>query len=326
MALNFATRLILSEFDKSLMIERSLESLADFGQTEHASIFLVNPLENTLVSEGSVIANVYTKRSLEVDINSSIYKKVLDTRKPEIFDLATENDTPTPAINGGKPGHKCLCIPLVASDNKSIGLATLAYPREVSVDSIISQHMVLLLTVISMGLENLRLFNLAVNDGLTSLYVRSYFDNRLKEEVTRVKRHGGKLGVLVTDIDHFKQFNDTHGHQQGDRILKEVAKILQKSVRVSLDVVCRYGGEEFVVIMPDTDVEGSLMVAERIRETCQNFQFPSNGATLNVTLSGGIACVDSDSLVSEEEIFGRADQALYQSKKNGRNQIHVWKA
>lgn len=325
MALNFATRLILSDFDKSVMIERSLESLVDFGCSERAGFFLMDPFDEVLNAEGVIIENVYAGKALKIDWHNAPFNEIIKIKKPVFFNLDYQDEIPIPAVSGGKSAKKCLCIPLIAADNRNIGLVTLEYNEDITIESIYTQHMVLLLTIISMGIENVRLFHLAVNDGLTNLYVRRYFDIRLREETTRIKRYGGKMSLLVVDIDNFKKFNDTHGHQQGDIILKEVAKIMQRSVRISLDVVCRYGGEEFVIIMPNTDLDGSVLTAERIRKTCQDYAFPGNGTSLNVTLSGGIAFIDNESLISEDEIFKRADKALYQSKQNGRNQINVWK-
>lgn len=323
-ALNFATRMLLTEFDRDVMIERSLESLVDFGRSNRAAILLLDQFGEKLIAEGSIISHVYKKESIEFDLEATPCKEVLTSKKPTFFNLVYLYDLPMPAKENGKPGLKCLCVPLVAADNKVIGVVTFELSDKITINSILTQYMVLLLTLVSMGLESLRLFRLAVNDGLTGLYVRRYFDIRLREEISRIKRYGGEMGLLVVDIDHFKKFNDTHGHQLGDLILKEVAKILKQSVRQSLDIVCRYGGEEFVVIMPNTNQSSALVVAERIRETCQDFVFIRNDTPLKVTLSGGVAFLNQETAISELEFFERADKALYLSKEKGRNKISIW--
>jgi CHASE2 domain-containing sensor protein/GGDEF domain-containing protein len=114
------------------------------------------------------------------------------------------------------------------------------------------------------ALENAGLYRLATVDALTRLYLRHYFDAALQREFDRAGRYRGHLALLVTDVDHFKRFNDTHGHQVGDRVLSHVAEIVKKAVR-GVDIACRYGGEEFTVILPETDYEGALVIAERIR-------------------------------------------------------------
>jgi diguanylate cyclase (GGDEF)-like protein len=184
--------------------------------------------------------------------------------------------------------------------------------------------MALFLTVAAVGLETARLFNLAVVDGLTGLYVRRYLDLRLNEEEARIRRYGGGVSIMMCDIDHFKKFNDAYGHARGDMVLKGVADILRESVRQDVDVVCRYGGEEFVVIMPNTSLHGAMVVAERICRRCREHPFPGPEAPLRVTLSGGSAHMDHDSLIPADLLLERADQALYRAKNAGRDQVLAW--
>jgi diguanylate cyclase (GGDEF)-like protein len=165
---------------------------------------------------------------------------------------------------------------------------------------------------------------LAVYDGLTGLYIRRYFDLRLAEEENRIKRYGGKLAILMMDIDFFKGVNDRYGHQQGDDVLRDIAEIIKLSIRQALDSACRYGGEEFVVIIPDTDLAGALILAERIRESVESHVMEGPEGKFNVTLSGGIAFMDQQGLIPRIELLKRADSALYRAKDNGRNQIQVW--
>jgi diguanylate cyclase (GGDEF)-like protein len=126
------------------------------------------------------------------------------------------------------------------------------------------------------------------------------------------------------DIDHFKKFNDTYGHLQGDRIIREIAKLLCKSIR-QVDFPARYGGEEFALILPAVDVKGALVVAERLRKRVETFGFPSSdgGAPLHVTISVGVTEFDPESAYAPSEIIREADRALYQSKENGRNKVTV---
>jgi diguanylate cyclase (GGDEF)-like protein len=182
----------------------------------------------------------------------------------------------------------------------------------------------LLLTIIAVALETARLFQQAVFDGLTGLYVRRYLDLRLLEEENRIKRYGGRLAILMLDIDHFKKINDRYGHQAGDLVLRNVADVIKASLRRDLDVPCRYGGEEFVVIMTDTDLAGALIVAERIRHSIQTHVFQLAEGPIHVTLSGGVAFMDQQGFTAGKELLKKADGALYHAKENGRNQIQVW--
>jgi diguanylate cyclase (GGDEF)-like protein len=213
---------------------------------------------------------------------------------------------------------------LIATNNQAIGIVTFDKAGDFSLSPVMLQSLLLLLTIVAVALETTRLFQLAVYDGLTGLYIRRYFDLRLAEEENRIKRYGGKLAILMMDIDHFKGVNDRYGHQQGDDVLRDVAEIIRLSIRQALDSACRYGGEEFVVIIPDTDLNGAMIVAERIRESVENHIMDGPEGKFNVTLSGGIAFMDQQGLIPRMDLLKKADSALYRAKGNGRNQVQVW--
>jgi diguanylate cyclase (GGDEF)-like protein len=153
------------------------------------------------------------------------------------------------------------------------------------------------------------LADLAVRDGLTGLFNRRYFNELITMEVNRLKRSPMALSLLMLDIDNFKKYNDTQGHQAGDALLKDAAKVFNNSVR-PLDVVCRYGGEEFIIILSQTDKIAAKIVAERLR-----VQF---GLYLPTTVSIGIASIPEDAQ-EVGALIEKADNALYQAKKAGKN-------
>ncbi|MBU3914348.1 GGDEF domain-containing protein [bacterium] len=162
-----------------------------------------------------------------------------------------------------------------------------------------------------------KLTDLAYRDKLTKLYNRGYFDNRLKEEWVRAKRYKRNLSLIMIDIDFFKKFNDTYGHQKGDEVLSTVAAILQNSIRFN-DLAARYGGEEMVAVLPETDLEKATIVAEKIRRNVQ--ELVKKEAGVETTISLGVACysVKND---SPEKILKAADDALYRAKEGGRNRV-----
>ncbi|HNW36425.1 MAG TPA: diguanylate cyclase, partial [Candidatus Ozemobacteraceae bacterium] len=141
----------------------------------------------------------------------------------------------------------------------------------------------------AMAVEHARLYELAITDGLTKLYIHRYFQARLDEEIMRAKRYHTTVSLILFDIDHFKIFNDTYGHQQGDIVLVETARLMKQAVRDTVDIPARYGGEEFVIILPETDAKGAQLVAERLRKTIEAFEYPGQGKALKVTISLGIA-------------------------------------
>ncbi len=156
-------------------------------------------------------------------------------------------------------------------------------------------------------------------DPLTGAFNRRAYEQRIQEEWQRFKRYGHVFSLVVLDLDHFKKINDKYGHSAGDLVLKEVVKRISKNLRES-DLLFRYGGEEFVIILPGTELKGGVEVAVKIRSLIQGTKFVYKGDVLSVTVSGGVTQVlesDGDPL----DVFDRADRALYQAKSSGRNRI-----
>ncbi|MBF0153655.1 MAG: diguanylate cyclase [Magnetococcales bacterium] len=161
-----------------------------------------------------------------------------------------------------------------------------------------------------------RLRQLSYTDGLTGLLNRRRMDEVLTDEFDRAKRYHLELAVLMFDVDHFKKFNDRHGHDQGDRVLQAIGQEMRNLFR-ALDFPCRFGGEEFCVIMPSTGEEGALQVAERLRERVEIM----NVDNLTVTISIGVATLPLVDAANSEALLKAADEALYEAKQGGRNQV-----
>jgi len=168
--------------------------------------------------------------------------------------------------------------------------------------------------------KNRILNNLANIDGLTGVYNHRYFQNALDQEISRSIRHKSYLSLLLIDIDQFKSFNDTYGHQVGDFILIEFAKTLKKHIR-KYDILARYGGEEFAIILPETSTEDALVVSEKLRRAIEEYVFREKAAEYHVTASFGQACSRpaSASDFNKNTFISQADQALYAAKDKGRN-------
>lgn len=160
---------------------------------------------------------------------------------------------------------------------------------------------------------------LAITDALTGVYTRRYFLERFEEELKRSKLRKSKMAFLLVDADHFKKVNDTYGHLTGDEVLRQIAAVLKESVR-EIDIVGRYGGEEFCVVLPDTDAKGVVFVAERIRKTVGGKKIRAYDAVLHITISIGIAVFPTDGETAEE-LIDKSDWALYRAKSAGRNCI-----
>jgi diguanylate cyclase (GGDEF)-like protein len=161
----------------------------------------------------------------------------------------------------------------------------------------------------------------ADRDALTGLYNRRAFDSALEELAAAPRRR--PLALLMIDLDHFKRVNDTHGHQVGDEVLRQVAGVIREQVRTGTDVAARYGGEELAVIAPDTDAPGAVELAERIRRSVADLQIVAGGAVVSVTVSAGVAVLDpsDDDARPGRALIEQADARLYEAKGAGRNQV-----
>lgn len=171
--------------------------------------------------------------------------------------------------------------------------------------------------------DNRRLEELAHTDPLTKTLNRRALGERLAAEMERVRRYSTTMSLLLIDLDHFKQINDTHGHLAGDDVLIEVAAVLQRVVR-AVDVVARYGGEEFVVVLPETAGAGAEAFAERLRELIESQAFvASRGRAIRLTTSIGVSSFPDFGVESVEDLLTKADQALYRAKSEGRNRVRI---
>ncbi len=173
--------------------------------------------------------------------------------------------------------------------------------------------------------KNRILANLANIDGLTGVFNHRYFQNSLEQELERATRTETAITLILTDIDHFKNFNDTYGHQTGDFILVEFARLIEKNLR-KYDILARYGGEEFVILLPDTDAKTGMLVGEKLREAIAKHTFIENGTEYHVTASFGVSCKQpaTEDDFTKGDFITQSDIALYAAKEAGRNQVVLY--
>ncbi len=214
-----------------------------------------------------------------------------------------------------------LCAPLLIGEKKPIGVINIVNRRDNA--KFLNEDVKLIETIAHHAatlIENSKLYKLATVDGMTGLYVHRYFQIRLKEEFSRAVRYEKNIAIIMTDIDHFKKFNDTYGHQCGDMVLTHVAKIVRDTIR-NIDIAARYGGEEFAVILPETDGEGAMKLAERIRKNVEESFCHTPKGNLKVTISLGVSSNPVCDAPNQAALIACADNALYKSKENGRNKV-----
>jgi len=284
--------------------ELTIEASEDVDKNE----FLVMqsmPLKDCSDICRSIVNYVY--HSGEDIVIGNAAKEGLFTNDPYIMRMQCKSILCTPIMSKGK-----LSGILYMENNLSENAFTperLEILRSFSVQAAIS-------------IENARLFELATTDGMTKLYVHRYFQLLLDQEIKRSKRHNKTFSLVMMDIDNFKSFNDTYGHQLGDRVLKDVAGAAKKISRAE-DIVARYGGEEFVMILPETDSSQAMVLADRIRESVAQIEIPHRDKKLHVTISMGVSTYP-DHTQDKDELIRAADAALYASKHKGKNCVSLF--
>ncbi|MGH7459034.1 MAG: diguanylate cyclase [Longimicrobiaceae bacterium] len=167
---------------------------------------------------------------------------------------------------------------------------------------------------------NKKLRKLSITDGLTGLFNHRHVHELLHEEIERSKRTGESIAVVMADLDKFKEVNDSYGHPTGDVVLYETAEILRETAR-EIDMVGRYGGEEFIAILPDTDEEAAAHFAERVREGVEEHLYRDESTEISMTISSGVAAFPSEVVKSARELLKWSDDALYEAKETGRNRV-----
>jgi diguanylate cyclase (GGDEF)-like protein len=212
--------------------------------------------------------------------------------------------------------------------NKTIGMLGMDNRIKYGLSVEDMDFMAILSHQLAAGIEKTRLFekirDLSQHDGLTGLHNHRFFQERLRQEINKHERNGKPLSLIMLDIDHFKRYNDDYGHQAGDEVLRELAKIITSHTRCdSNDIGCRYGGEEFAMIMPELGLQYAVKVAERLRKAVENaiFILSDSKKESKVTVSLGVASLAENIHAKPEELVKQADDALYRSKKSGKNQV-----
>ncbi|NTU83385.1 MAG: diguanylate cyclase [Chloroflexales bacterium] len=240
--------------------------------------------------------------------------------------ISSSTHAPEPLLRSGV----ALAAPLVAGDQLE-GVVMVANPEgSPPFSSEDEQLLALFAQQAAIAIQNARLFeevrHLARTDPLTGLYNRRYFFELAQRELERVRRAQGAMAVLLLDIDNFKQVNDSFGHQAGDDALRAVADLLRDNLRAA-DVSARYGGEELVVLLPDTSLARAVAAAERLRLALNRLSIETRKGQIRLTASFGVSAIESDLLgVSLDTLLAHADEACYTAKRTGRDRVVIWAA
>ncbi len=311
------------ELDK--LLPRIMDAFIKAGKVCKGSIMLLNEDTNTLEIKTAVGLSEQAIKEVRPKLGEGIAGKVAQTGKPLLVNNTAEDKVYykdfVSDLQKARPQETLLCLPLIFK-NKILGVVNL--DAKISGKPFFRNDEVLLSILANqaaVAIANAEHYVSATTDGLTKLYVHHYFQVCLTQEIERAKRYHCRFSLMLLDIDHFKSFNDTYGHQTGDNVLRELAKLLKSSVRAS-DLCARYGGEEFVIILLETDSSDTFWVGERLRKKIQCSLFTEKN--LSVTVSIGVVSYSGERKISKERLINHVDSALYSSKNNGRNRVTVY--
>ena len=336
-----ASTAIVTTLEHDQAIERILEELNRVIPYDSASVLLINNLEMQVVGARG-FKNSEQILNLRFDVMDETPNKVVyETCKPFILSDARDSYA---AFRKAPHNHirGWMGIPLLIRD-QLIGMLALDSSEPDKFDEDDARLAAAFADQVAIVLENTRLFEetrrLAMIDSLTQLYNRRHFMDLSRKEFERALRYQIPLSIIMIDIDHFKKINDTFGHLVGDQVLQTMAFICQKNLR-SIDIIGRYGGEEFIILLPETPLTRpsnskietndlfplpARIVAERLRKTIANEKFEIGEASFTISISLGIAELDPNDK-DIETVIDHADQALLQAKKLGRNNVVTWES
>lgn len=317
---------------RSLSLEDELDIIINvtgkFLKTDFAVIDLIDEKSKELkfkVSRGNLPTGVLHSDKKKID--DSLLSEVVKTGKSIVIDDLNKPEFQDYSFLIEKKISSLLLVPLNVQE-KTMGVFTCGYAQPMEFKEDEMQFLTLISSRAALSINNARLHEeikrLAITDGLTGLYNYRYFQETLTKEIKKGKRLNQVISLLIIDIDHFKDFNDTFGHQEGDNLLQRLAMLLNFQIRQT-DVIARYGGEEFVIIVPGTPKESAFLLGERIRkEVEENIFTPEDTYRLEVTspvtISVGVATFPDDA-DNQKDLIKCADNALYEAKRTGRNKV-----
>lgn len=283
----------------------------------------------------SVDMSIYYTSPTNGNFSNEVITRIIDSAAIEVGTIVDKNNLRiiTMGEKGLKGGEKAehlnsfLSFPL-RSHKRVIGLLSLGSTENNAFGDDVVELLNLIANEAAVVVDNTMLNDeikrLAITDGLTKCFNHRHFQDVLANEFLRAKRYKLNFSLAIADIDHFKQINDTYGHQVGDIVLRGVANLLKKGVR-DVDFVARYGGEEFAVIMPETPAQGALETAERLRRSMETCIFSGLPPGKKITMSLGLGTYPAIEARDQFELIDRIDKALYQAKHEGRNRVCIGK-
>jgi len=309
---------------KEEILDNILRAFMQAVEAKSGALFTVEDKTGDLVLGAGVELSPNIPRNFKFNKDSPVFAEISKITSPtSATEILQDSTYENLLLFKEKPASPSsfLLVPLTYK-NRNVGVVLLSSKR--GRGNYLRKHRGLIETLAGQAaiiVANITYDRQVIIDGLTGLYVHWFFYQCLEKEISRAERQNSSLALLMVDLDHFKQFNDTYGHPTGDKALVKVAEVLKKDLR-DIDTVARYGGEEFAVILPGVDERLAFRTAERIRKGLESYRFDVVNGKFRLTLSIGISIYEKG--VPAEEMVERADKALYWVKQHGRNQVKSW--
>jgi diguanylate cyclase (GGDEF)-like protein len=313
-------KLIGSDLDPGILLARISELICQLIDARACSVMLLDADRQRLLAKAAYGLRTERVHSLSFRVGEGVAGWVIERGEgaliPDVnadprFVVLPEHQTPIASM---------LCVPLLARGER-VGVVTATSERPGAFDQGHLELVRFIATTIALDVENVRLHRVAVTDPLTGAYNREFLVARLPQEIEAAIDRDRSLSIAMVDVDHFKAVNDQHGHGVGDAVLAEIARRLRGAIRTG-DLLVRYGGEEFLVVLPKADAGRAWEVGERMRQrVCERAFDAGDGLILLLRISVGVAQWRADEAMPD--LISRADHALYGAKQRGRNRVEV---
>lgn len=304
------------------MVSESVKALFD---VDSVAVYLLdesNVEETRLEAKGVSSNHAEAFKDFDPDHEASYLGRVISDRKPFTFNDFNNEATEETVISRSLDFRSVMMAPLLV-EGRAIGAVFVAYHQVGKYNEERLHFFSLLANQVALAVRNAQLqeglTQMATRDSMSGLYTHAYFQEHLGKCLVKAKYSNQAVSLMILDMDFFKKVNDNYGHPQGDALLRQLGGVI-RSVVSSNETICRYGGDEFTVTMADTNRTKAVVMAEKIRQAVEEFEFVLGSNIVHITISGGVAAYPED-CNTKKELITKADAAMYEAKKQGRNKI-----
>ena len=315
-------KLVGSDVDPGVLLTRIAELVCQVIDAQACSVMLLDASRERLLAKAAYGLRAERIQSLTFAMGEGIAGWVAEHGDAVLLPDAAADPRFVQLPGNRNQIASLICVPLIARGER-VGVVTATSDHKNAFQQSDLELVSFIATTIALDIENVRLHRVAVTDPLTGVYNREFLASKMPAEIDLALARGRSISVAMVDVDHFKRINDAYGHGVGDVVLAAIAGRLRNAIRGG-DMLVRYGGEEFLVLLPRAGIERASEVAERIRErACDGPIDAGNGLLVEITVSVGVAQLRTETLETTQDVIARADAALYAAKAAGRNCVQI---